>query len=64
MPAVYAIISFLSYRYFRDYTYYQLIEIGKSSRAVYLIRSLPLTKFRLSLRGNTTTTNPGKPTDH
>jgi len=26
MPPVYAIISFLSYRYFRDYTYYSLIE--------------------------------------
>ena len=28
MPAVYAIISFLSYRFFRDYTYYDLIETG------------------------------------
>ncbi|KZT66067.1 DUF300-domain-containing protein [Daedalea quercina L-15889] len=26
MPAVYAIISFFSYRYFRSYTYYSLIE--------------------------------------
>jgi len=34
MPAVYAVISFLSYRYFRDYTYYQLIEIGESSQAI------------------------------
>ena len=28
MPPVYAIISFFSYRYFRDYTYYSLIEVG------------------------------------
>ncbi|KAG2357983.1 organic solute transporter Ostalpha-domain-containing protein [Suillus spraguei] len=26
MPPVYAVISFFSYRYFRDYTYYSLIE--------------------------------------
>ncbi|VDB86045.1 unnamed protein product [Peniophora sp. CBMAI 1063] len=26
MPAVYAVISFFSYRYFRDYTYYSLAE--------------------------------------
>jgi len=29
MPPVYAFISFLSYRYFRDYTYYSLIEVGE-----------------------------------
>lgn len=29
MPPVYAIISFFSYRYFRDYTYYDLIETGE-----------------------------------
>lgn len=28
MPAVYAIISFFSYRFFRSYTYYDLIECG------------------------------------
>ena len=28
MPPVYAVISFLSYRFFRDYTYYDLIETG------------------------------------
>ena len=28
MPPVYAVISFFSYRYFRDYTYYDLIETG------------------------------------
>ncbi|KAJ7770195.1 DUF300-domain-containing protein [Mycena maculata] len=27
MPPVYAVISFLSYRFFRDYTYYSLIEV-------------------------------------
>jgi len=27
MPPVYAIISFLSYRFFRDYTYYSLVEV-------------------------------------
>jgi hypothetical protein len=28
MPPVYAITSFFSYRFFRSYTYYSLIEIG------------------------------------
>jgi hypothetical protein len=28
MPPIYAIISFFSYRFFRSYTYYSLIEIG------------------------------------
>ena len=28
MPAVYAVISFFSYRFFRSYTYYSLIESG------------------------------------
>ena len=28
MPPVYAIISFLSYRFFRSYTYYSFIEVG------------------------------------
>lgn len=32
MPPVYAVISFFSYRYFRSYTYYALIEVGKLSR--------------------------------
>jgi len=27
MPPVYAVISFLSYRFFRDYTYYSFIEV-------------------------------------
>jgi len=28
MPPVYAIISFFSYRFFHEYTYYSFIEIG------------------------------------
>jgi hypothetical protein len=32
MPPVYAVISFFSYRYFRSYTYYELIEVGKPSQ--------------------------------
>lgn len=28
MPPIYAIISFFSYRFFRDYTYYSLIEVA------------------------------------
>lgn len=28
MPPVYAVISFFSFRYFRSYTYYDLIETG------------------------------------
>ncbi|EMD36088.1 hypothetical protein CERSUDRAFT_115994 [Gelatoporia subvermispora B] len=31
MPAVYAVISFFSYRYFRSYTYYDLIECAYES---------------------------------
>ncbi|OSX62559.1 hypothetical protein POSPLADRAFT_1065820 [Postia placenta MAD-698-R-SB12] len=31
MPAVYAVISFFSYRYFRSYTYYSLIESAYES---------------------------------
>ena len=30
MPAIYAIISFFSYRFFRSYTYYELVETGAS----------------------------------
>ena len=39
MPPVYAVISFFSYRYFRDYTYYELIETGAS--CLYLWSSAP-----------------------
>lgn len=28
MPPIYAIISFFSYRFFRSFTYYSLVEIG------------------------------------
>jgi len=30
MPPIYAIISFCSYRFYRDYTYYSFIQIGMS----------------------------------
>jgi uncharacterized membrane protein len=30
MPPVYAVISFFSFRYFRAYTYYELVEVGES----------------------------------
>ena len=29
MPAVYAIISFFSFRFFRSFTYYALVETGE-----------------------------------
>ena len=35
MPPVYAIISFFSYRFFRSYTYYSLVEVA------YEVRSRP-----------------------
>ncbi|KAJ3995257.1 organic solute transporter Ostalpha-domain-containing protein [Lentinula boryana] len=28
MPPIYGVISFLSYRFFRSYTYYELVEVG------------------------------------
>jgi hypothetical protein len=31
MPPVYAIISFFSYRFFRKYTYYALVEVAYES---------------------------------
>ncbi|KAL4064689.1 organic solute transporter Ostalpha-domain-containing protein [Scleroderma yunnanense] len=34
MPPVYAIISFFSYRFFRSYTYYSLIESGTLNRLI------------------------------
>ena len=40
MPPVYAIISFLSYRFFRSYTYYSFIEVGTF---VCLFQSCPQT---------------------
>lgn len=32
MPLIYAVISFFSYRFFRDYTYYSLIEVAYEVR--------------------------------
>ncbi|KAJ7497348.1 DUF300-domain-containing protein [Mycena latifolia] len=40
MPPVYAVISFLSYRFFRDYTYYSLVEVGASATNSALARLL------------------------
>lgn len=43
MPPVYAVISFASYRFFREYTYYSLIETGMaSSLTVFLFVSSSL----------------------
>ena len=44
MPPVYAIISFFSYRFFRDYTYYELIQVGKYPTS----QSRPLARSDLS----------------
>ncbi|KAF8908770.1 DUF300-domain-containing protein [Mucidula mucida] len=44
MPSVYAIISFFSYRFFRDYTYYSLIEVGLHSYPI--LESSTLTGFK------------------
>lgn len=49
MPPVYALISFFSYRFFRDYTYYDLIETGERYWAVF--RSWLLLTDPYSLRG-------------
>lgn len=54
MPPVYAVISFFSYRFFRDYTYYDLIETGESAKHRPLSGSL--TNLR-SLRGKSIVVN-------
>ncbi|KAH9940132.1 organic solute transporter Ostalpha-domain-containing protein [Epithele typhae] len=46
MPAVYAIISFFSYRFFRSYTYYELIEVVYEAS---IISSVTLSAFLLLL---------------
>ena len=37
MPPVYAVISFFSYRFFRSFTYYSLIETGEGC-ALFILR--------------------------
>jgi hypothetical protein len=41
MPPVYAIISFFSYRFFRKYTYYALIEVAYESVTLSAFLSVP-----------------------
>ncbi|THH14594.1 hypothetical protein EW146_g5764 [Bondarzewia mesenterica] len=47
MPPVYAIISFFSYRFFRDYTYYSLIEVDGTD--VFLQKAITISAFLLLL---------------
>jgi hypothetical protein len=57
MPPVYAVVSFFSYRFFRDYTYYSLGETSALAPPLYnrvLAHSPPLP----SLRGAWQTVNP------
>jgi len=35
MPLVYAVVSFFSYRFFRDYTYYSLAETSALAPSLY-----------------------------
>ena len=42
MPPIYAIIAFFSYRFFRDYTYYALVQTGAFSLS-YISRTTVLT---------------------
>ncbi|KAI0750457.1 organic solute transporter Ostalpha-domain-containing protein [Fomes fomentarius] len=48
MPAVYAIISFFSYRFFRSYTYYELIETAMEHPSLFE-HSVTLSAFLLLL---------------
>jgi hypothetical protein len=54
LPPVYAIISFFSYRYFRQYTYYSLIQVGAfllpNFAYPYLTFMLQLTRFDRLIR--------------
>lgn len=48
LPPVYAIISFFSYRYFRQYTYYSLIQVGAFPLPIF---ASPYLTLCCSLRG-------------
>jgi len=41
MPPVYAVISFFSYRFFRSYTYYSLIEVAYEAITISAFLSVP-----------------------
>ncbi|KAF9471458.1 DUF300-domain-containing protein [Pholiota conissans] len=45
MPPIYGIISFLSYRFFREYTYYSLIEVGDLPQKILRSSRLLLIEF-------------------
>lgn len=49
MPPVYAIISFFSYRFFRSYTYYSLIEIGALHPCCLRLTLIPFTVYEVCL---------------
>jgi hypothetical protein len=49
MPPVYAIISFLSFRFFRSYTYYSLAETGELAPS--FSSALRVSIFSASVRG-------------
>lgn len=50
MPPIYGIVSFLSYRFFREYTYFELVQVGEYSVAYFFI-PLPALTY-CSLRGS------------
>lgn len=45
MPPVYAVISFLSFRFFRSYTYYALAETGELT--LFIFWNSPASMFRV-----------------
>lgn len=52
MPPIYAIISFLSYRFFRSYTYYDLVETGAHLGSVLLAHKLTPPTFSLRIHND------------
>lgn len=50
MPPVYAIVSFFSYRFFREYTYFELVQVGEYL-VFYFSASFPILTC-CSLRGS------------